>query len=323
MTLGLLARIQLWQDLGMSLKAGFRIEDALRHAGKARGPGARLARALAATGRSSLAEAVAAVPGRFTELELAVLEAGETAGRLPETLAGLVEYLKGRRAELTHVLVRLAYPVLIVHLAAFAAAVAPRFAERTSEGGWLVLFLLNLIPFYAITFVLFVLPRLLRASGPLAAQHVDRFLLSAPFVGRFFRAEAENEFYWLMGTLLAAGIPVREAVSFAVRRSSNHAFRQELRVVEEAVLRGDPLGEVLEAQRILPEAATAMVMTAEDTGTLADTFLTLAGEAREKRSLVGQGILGAIWGLYFALAATYVFLALLRFYGGMVTRLDF
>jgi general secretion pathway protein F len=156
-----------------------------------------------------------------------------------------------------------------------------------------------------------------------AAQSVDRFLLAAPVVGRFFRAEAENEFYWFMGTLLTAGIPVREALSFAVRRGSNHAFRKELKIVEEAVLQGEPLGDALQGRRLLTEAASAMIRTAEETGNLAEVFLTLAAEARGKRSLVGQGLSGAIWALYFAMAAIYVFLAVLGFYGGMADRLKF
>jgi type II secretory pathway component PulF len=146
-------------------------------------------------------------------------------------------------------------------------------------------------------------------------------LLAVPGAGAFFRHEAQNEFFWLMGTLLAAGIPVREAIAFAVRHGTNAAFRDELRAVEDAVSRGEPLGEAIERARVLGGAATATVQTAESAGALADAFLALSREAQARRSLAGRGLAGAIWALYFALAVAYVLWAVVGFYSNLFSKL--
>jgi len=318
MLLGLFARIRLWQDVAMSLRAGMRVEDALAHAAGGRGTGAGLARALRDTGRSSLAEAVAACSGRFSSLELAVVQAAEMAGRLPETLAALAEYLKKKRDEISSLLMKLAYPVVIVHLAAVVGMIARNaFAARGGgSGGGLASVLFVLLPFYLVTFLLFLLPRGIRFLGPAAAEGVDRFLNKLPFVGSFFREEALCEFYWLMGTLLKSGVPVREAISFAAGRVSNFALRYDLNKVKEAVKQGEPLGEWLGRTGVIPANASALLTTGEETGNLAEAFDTVFDESQRRRAMAGRGVSAALWALYFFMAGLYVLWAFWGVIGG-------
>ena len=318
MILGLFARIRLWQDLAMSLRAGLRLEDALAHAEGGRGTGSALARALRTTGRSSLAEAVAACPGRFSPLELAVIQAAEMAGRLPETLAALADYLKKKRDEIGSLLMRLAYPVIVVHLAAVVGMIARNaFAGRGAGGaGGFFSVVLALAPFYLVTAALFVFPRVVRLLGPAAAEGIDRFMINLPLLGSFFREEALCEFYWLMGTLLKSGVPVREAISFAAGRVSNFALRGDLAKVKEAVKQGEPLGEWLGRAGVIPANASALLTTAEETGNLAEAFQTVFDESQRRRATARQGVSAGLWAIYFLMAALYVLWAFWGVIGG-------
>ncbi len=310
--LGLIARMRLWQQLGMNLKSGMTIEDSLKQIAGGRGSASRLAASLAASGGASLGEAIAAAGIKVSELERTVVEAGEQTGTLPETCSRLVEFLRDRRDFYGHLLLRAAYPVIIIHLAALAGPFARQMIS--SSASVVTIFgaaLIALSPFYAVVLLLFVLPSFVRARSAAAALMIDRFLLSLPIVGRLCRQDAEVEFFWLAGTMLEAGIDIRETVDFASRRISNYALREELVKAAGVVNAGEPLSDALRQVSVFYRDSVSRIETAEVSGNLAAVFNDLYQEARDVKRRTGYGIAGLFFLVCILLAGAYVLWAAL------------
>jgi len=301
----LAGRYVFWRDLAATLKAGLRVEDALSHLSAGRGYPARLARELLASGRPSLAERMAALPGRFSPAEAAAVSAGEAAGKLPEVLGALADLAKSRRDRIATLLARLAYPVFVIHAAAAAGTVAPALASGRPLGAWVILkMLLVLLPFYFVTALLFVVPGLLRRFSRTAALVVDGLILKAPFLGAIARRRAESEFCYLMGTLLGAGIPLREALNQVVPRLGNLAFAATLKPACSVIESGGSLREAFEG--LLSPIQVARLSTAEVDGDVARAFTELAEQARAQEDEAARGGNAALFAFYFALAVLYV-----------------
>ena len=320
---GLVARMQLWQQVALTLKSGLTVDKALAQAAAAPGPGAGLARRLRATGEATLAGAAARCPAAVPPIEEAVLRAGEQSGKLPEALLVLVERLRLRRERLARLLLRLAYPVCIAHLCAVVGSFSQGAAGGAKHGLWPGL-VLALLPLYALAGAPFLLPALLRRAGPAAAAAVDAFMLRVPFLGRGALWEAEAEFFWLLGTMLQAGIGLREALGFSAARASNRAFGAALEPVAAAVMRGEPFGETLARAPYLSAQAAARIATAEAAGALPEALLLLAEEAKALSGMGRTGLHGAIMGWFYLLMAGYAMWAILGFwsrYFGEILRL--
>lgn len=106
---------------------------------------------------------------------------------------------------------------------------------------------------------------------------LDRRLLGLPGVGRMLaRSEAERVAF-LLGNLVAAGVPVPDALAATGAAMSNAAYRGGLTAAQRAVERGDGLSAALAAGALLPELALELVRVGEETGDLA-TMLLKAGD---------------------------------------------
>lgn len=321
--LGLIARMQLWQQVALTLKSGLTVDKALAQAAATPGPGASLARRLRAAGEAALADAAARCPEAVPAIDEAVIRAGEMSGKLPEALLVLVERLRRRRERLARLVLRLAYPVLIAHLCAVVGSFSQGAAGGATTGFWPGL-ALALLPFYVLVAVPFLVPALLRRAGAAAALAVDAFMLRVPFIGRSARVEAEAEFLWLLGTMLQAGIALREALGFAAARVGNRALRAALGPVAAAVVRGESFGEALMNVPYLSAQAVSRIATAEAAGSLPEVLLLLAEEAKATHDMGRTGLDGAIIGYFYALMAGYAMWAIFGFwsrYYGTVLRL--
>ncbi len=317
--LGLIARMQLWQQVALSLKAGLTVDNALARAASTPGPGASLARRLRATGEPALADAAARCPEWVPAIETALVRAGEISGKLPETLLVLFERLQQRRERVTRLLLYLCYPTLITLLCVFAGAFAASTASPPT--GFALGLVLRLLPFVLFIGVLFGVPALLRRCGESSARLLDAFLLRVPFIGGCFRQEAEAEFLWLMGTMLDAGIDIRETVAFTAANVSNRALRTALEPVAAAVARGEPLGEVVVKVPYVSAQAASRIATAEMSGSLSEVLLLLAQESKEMYSLGRKGVDGAIVGLFTLFMAVFAAWTILGFWFGYYGRL--
>jgi general secretion pathway protein F len=218
-----------------------------------------------------------------------VIGAGEAKGDIAGALARLADVLERGRETSRALMGALIYPLSVLVVACLSvsfllAFVVPQFASllesfrREPPVTMQILLLLSAwfqqaaLPLALIALIL-VAYVVYRRRDPDFRANLDRRLLGLPGLGHMLaRTEAERLAY-LLGNLVAAGVPVPEATAATAAAMTNTAYRRGLTAAERAVARGDRLSAALAAGGLLPELALELVRVGEETGDLATMLI--------------------------------------------------
>ncbi len=239
----------------------------------------------------SLGEALARAQV-FPPLYISLVEAGETGGFLEEALERLGDYLKTVDEFKSYLITTLIYPIILAGVGSLSLIlmllyVVPRFESFFTEMGqslfWSTRMLIGLsqaLRFYwwvgALGLVagVVVLRRLIKsAEGQLI---LDRFKMSAPFLGDLSRRVAAVFFAKTLGTLLANGVPMVTSLRVVINSVNNRYLAKSLTGVLANVEKGQPLSGLLKKVGMFPELFLQMTAIGEETGHLADMLLAAA-----------------------------------------------
>jgi type IV pilus assembly protein PilC len=113
-------------------------------------------------------------------------------------------------------------------------------------------------------------------SQPGQRTRFDRALLSLPWAGVTMRKFATAQMARTLGTLLAGGIPLVNALDIVVRAMSNKHLASELTEVSRAVREGQSFSGAMLARGEFPDVAVKMAEVGESTGALQEMLQSLA-----------------------------------------------
>jgi type II secretory pathway component PulF len=241
----------------------------------------------------SLADAMARSPEVFPRVYVAMVQAGETGGFLDLVLAQIADFqsrdkeLRGKvLAALTYpiILVLLSIVVIIVLLVVFIPNFMPVF---NSFGGELplltkmILAVSDAVRHYGlfvgvglIMGVLLVRNWLVWVKG---RRKWEAMILRAPVVGKLSAQFAMARFCRMLGTLLAAGVPLVQSLNVARKSIGNQVLVDAVSNAIERVKEGAQLGQSLSDCRYLfPGSALEMISVAEESGKLDQELVRLA-----------------------------------------------
>ncbi|HAL92326.1 MAG TPA: hypothetical protein DCM68_04790 [Verrucomicrobia bacterium] len=237
---------------------------------------------------ASLSAALSKWPASFPALYVSMVKAGEASGQLSGVLERLVKHYERVQAAREKVGMALVYP-LIVMLVGIAALifmmifVVPRFSAMFEElGGTLPLPTRILIGMskgllkygWAIAiggfFGVAALRRLLRT--PAGIEWKDRFLLRMPVVGNIVRANAFANFAHTLGTLLANGVQVLQALAIVEHTVDNSVIAQAIHGAKDRVTDGSTISRPLSQDGVFPRLLTDMLAIGEESGDLASAL---------------------------------------------------
>lgn len=234
---------------------------------------------------TSLSAALGRWPDSFPPLFVSMVKAGEASGQLPEVLARLVKHYERVQAAREKVAMALVYP-LIVTLVGLAAMlfimvfVIPRFSAMFEElGGTLPLPTRILIGIssgllkygWALAIGLFFLFAALRRAlkTPAGRDARDRLLLRLPVAGSIVRANAFANFAHTLGTLLANGVPVLQALAIVEHTVGNSLIARAIRAAKDRVTDGSSISRPLAQDGAFPRLLTDMLAVGEESGDMA------------------------------------------------------
>ena len=234
----------------------------------------------------SLSDALRKHPKAFNELYVAMVAAGESGGILEETLIRVADQLEKDDALRRQVRAAMIYPALItgfafVVLIALMTFLVPVFEGVFKDfGGELPM----------ITKVTVAVSDFIRGSWYLAIaitvglvvgfkrwkrsergrDQWDRFKLKIPMqIGDIVQKIALARFARTFSALIAAGVPMLEAIDITGKTSGNKVVEKAMQNVRESVKKGGsltkPMTEVPEA---FPVMVTQMIGVGEETGAL-------------------------------------------------------
>ncbi len=234
---------------------------------------------------TSLSGALAKWSDSFPTLYVSMVKAGEASGQLGGVLERLVKHFERVLAAREKVSMALVYP-LIVTLVGFGAMVfmmmfvIPRFSAMFEElGGTLPLPTRILIGTskgllrygWALALALFFGFAALRRAlkTPAGREWKDRLLLRTPVAGNIVRADAFANFAHTLGTLLANGVQVLQALAIVEHTVGNSIISRAIRAARDRVTDGSTISRPLSQDGVFPRLLTDMLAIGEESGDMA------------------------------------------------------
>ncbi len=255
-------------------------------------------------GGATLSEAMARHPKVFDRLYTNMIAAGEMGGVLDVILQRLADFMEKAQKLKRKVIGAMIYPSCVISFALLIVAgimyfVVPKFKTIFLDFGaelpapTLALLAASdfmvgvkrgpndqeipmLIPGWAYIVaspvIAFVIYKLIRQfEGGRYAMDVVK--LKLPVMGGILTKTAVARFTRTLGTLIAAGVPILEAINITKDTSGNEVYARALGRVHDAIREGESFAVPLKASKVVDSLVVNMVDVGEETGDL-DKMLT-------------------------------------------------
>jgi type IV pilus assembly protein PilC len=235
-------------------------------------------------GGSTLAEALKKYPAQFNNLFVNMIAAGEAGGILDTILKRLSNYLEKAAKLKARVKGAMTYPVVTIFIAIIVVAVIlvfviPVFQEMFADfGSQLPIFtqlVVNLSNFVksnilyiigAAFLFFYALKRFYKTEKGRAM--IDRFVLKLPVFGMLLRKVAVAKFTRTMGTMLASGVSILEALDIVAKTAGNMTIEKAIYNVKTAIAEGRTMSDPLTESGVFPAMVCQMIAVGESTGAL-------------------------------------------------------
>ena len=242
-------------------------------------------------GGSTFSEAMAQHPKVFTRLYVNMVRAGEAAGALDVTLNRLADFSEKAQKIKNKVISAMVYPAVVIVAAGgiltfLMIVIIPKFQETFKdllEGKELptltrfVMGASNLIKnrFLYVGAAIAAVVILIKLIGKTAkgGYIIDNIKLNAPVIGPLIRKVGIAQFSRTLGTLIASGVPILQALNIVRDTAGNAVIAKAVSQIHDAVKEGERIIAPLEASGVFPPMVASMIDVGEETGALPDMLM--------------------------------------------------
>ncbi len=258
----------------------------------------------------SLASAMAEYPQVFPDLYRATIEAGEHTGKLDLVLDRLADYTEFKQQLHQKIILALAYPLLLTLVALLVVVgllgyVVPQIVVVFSNVNqelplltkavialseilrgqwlWILIFLVGS----------FLIARLL-LRNPQVKMKVDRFMMTAPFLGRFLRGLEVARFARTYSILVASGVSALEGLKIAGGVVNNLSLKKAIESAARGVREGKSISKSLAMTNSFPPMVIYLIASGETSADLGQMLDQAAG-SQEKEVEVFTGLATAVF----------------------------
>jgi type IV pilus assembly protein PilC len=240
-------------------------------------------------GGATLSEAMARHPKVFNKLYCNMVAAGEAGGVLDVILQRLAEFLEKAQKLRSRVIGAMIYPAVVITIATtitllIVIFLVPQFKTifldfgvkdmpgmtqmlidisdwllHGSPPGWLVIILGP-----AIVWGIYKLIR----QAYVGRYVIDLIFLKIPIMGQIVSKSGIARFTRTLGTLIAAGVPILEALKITRETTGNEVYASMLGKVHDSIREGDSFANPLRASKAVDTIVVNMVDVGEETGEL-------------------------------------------------------
>ena len=250
-------------------------------------------------GGSSLSEAMAKQPKAFNLLYTKMVAAGEVGGVLDVILQRLAEFMEKSQRLKRQIIGALVYPAAVISVAVLIVVgimifIIPQFEEvfadfdvalpkltvlltdtsrwmagnYPTEGAMMLPGAVYVVGGLILVPILFKLARSVKPGKAL----LDRITLYIPIIGGLVRKTVVARFTRTLGTLIAAGVPILEAVTITKETCGNYVFEKALGNVHDSIREGETFAQPLREAKVCDAIVVNMIDVGEETGDM-DTML--------------------------------------------------
>lgn len=261
--------------------------------------------------------------GRWlSSFDVALLQAGEQSGRLPDCFRVLAHYY-AQRAQLARQVIGFAvYPLIVFHFAVFIFPVG-KLTDLILKGAvvpfvWQKLCVL--LPVYGVAW--FLAYALQSTHGEHWRAMIERWLAMVPVLGPARRSLAIARLSLSLDALLNAGVTMIEGWELAANASGSPALRRVVVRNKPELIHGRTPSEMVSASREFPPTFASLYHTGEISGTLDDALKRSHAFFEEEGSRKTKQF---VFGLAGALVAGVMLMAawnIIRFYLGYFQQIN-
>ncbi len=238
-------------------------------------------------GGSTFSDALRKHPKIFDDLYVNMVHAGEVGGLLDTILGRLSKHIEKAMKLKGQIKSALVYPAAIVGIAGIVITVLmiwviPVFEKMFKEmsGGKMALpgptqLVIDMSNFaqgnwYIILGVIVGLVVAVKKyyTTPQGKLAIDKLLLKLPVFGDLIRKASVAKFTRTLGTLLASGVPLLEALTICAKTSGNKVVEGALLDAKVSISGGKTIAEPLAKSGTFPKMVTHMISVGESTGAL-------------------------------------------------------
>ena len=126
------------------------------------------------------------------------------------------------------------------------------------------------------------------------AYALDVMRLKMPVTGTLVKRTAISQVTRTLGTLLASGVPILQALQIVRDTAGNKVIVNALQTVHDAVKEGESMTDPLAASGVFPPMVVSMVQVGEETGALADMLTRIANTYDDEVDNAVAGLTAAI-----------------------------
>lgn len=237
---------------------------------------------------------------------LAMIDAGERAGRLADSLEQTALQLEGEAELVSRVRQALAYPMILAlaggaSVVVIVGVVVPRVAGLIQDTGGVlppITGLLVGLSGLAGEFWMVWLPGAVIVAGwaaylwqqPSFRQQIERYVFLLPVIGNLKHFLGASRIAMALAGVLSAGGPLRTALDAAEVAGGSSVLAERLRRAREHVIAGMTLTASFEREHVLPGSLLPLLAIGEETGQLAEMLdrVARAAEAEARGRLAGM-----------------------------------
>lgn len=274
---------------------------------------------------ATLSEAMARHPKAFDRLYTNMIAAGEAGGVLDVILQRLADFMEKAQKLKRRVIGAMIYPTVVITFAMLIVSgimyfVVPKFKTIFADFGttlpgitqmllgmsdWMIGKTTDasgkevdmLVPGWAMVVVspiFFVVAWKLIRKFDGGRYFLDVVKLKIPILGNILMKTAVARFTRTLGTLIAAGVPILEALKITKDTSGNEVFARALSQVHDAIREGESFAVPLKATKVVDGLVVNMVDVGEETGDLDKMLIKIADNYDDEVETLVAGLVSIL-----------------------------
>lgn len=255
---------------------------------------------------STFSEALSKYPKSFDKLYISMVKAGEAGGVLDIILNRLAGFMDKSQKLKKKIKSAMVYPVAVVSVAVLIVFfimtfVVPSFQKMFEDLGQnlpaptqLLLNASNMLRSYwflvpGIPFAIMMIFKLVGRSerGRMA---LDRAMLSLPVFGLIMKKGSIARFCRTLGTLIASGVPILEALRIVKDAIGNVVIANAIEDVHGSIREGDTIADPLRQSGVFDELLVNMIDVGEETGELDKMLMKIADNYEDDVDVAVEGM---------------------------------
>jgi general secretion pathway protein F len=253
------------------------------------------------------ADALADHPKLFSNLYVGMVKAGESAGALETILQRLADYLEKAEKQRNRVRSILVYPMVMLFvggavLTFLMTYVVPTLMKLFQEMGrdlpvptQILIAVSRFVKSYRMLVLIAALIALYVALRKYIRREkgrfkYDSFRLKMPIIGPLVRKSCMVRFARTLGTLVAGGVPLLQAMEIVRGVVGNAVIGKVLDEAKNSIARGDTIADPLKNSRQFPPIVTHMIAVGEASGNLEEMLFNVADAYEDEVEAAVNGL---------------------------------